>query len=67
LPPVGIAGSSKNLAAAIVQGFFRFRVGVAVELFPSAGQRIEQNLGIFHQIVVDDPLDRLPLLGRNFR
>ena len=56
----------ENLAPPVAQNFCRFGVGLAVQLIFGPAQRLDQNVGIMEQIVVDDPLDCFALLGWDF-
>ena len=57
----------ENLAPLVAQNFCRFGIGLTVQLIFGPVQRLDQNVGIVDQIVVDDPLDRFALLELEFR
>ena len=56
----------KYLTPTIFQHHCRLGVGIAAGLVLGRPQRLDQDVGILHQVVVNDRLDCLALFGRNF-
>jgi hypothetical protein len=52
--------------AAIAKHLRRLDLGVTASL-ASASQRVDQHIGVLHQIIVNDRFDCLALFGCNFR
>src|SRR6266404_5148365 len=57
----------EDLVATIAKHLRRLDVGLAVRLGFRLAQRVDQHIGVLHQVIVNDLLDCLALFGCNLR